>query len=511
MELLVVGLDGLSYNMLDRFDVELEYLDRVRDEGVSGDLASVDTPTTVPAWTSFATGKDPGTHGITNMVRQDPDYEIGPNRRCRDHAMLFDLLDDAVLVNAPGSVGRVPAGEDTHVVSAWMAEDRAEAVPDHMKDLDAYDDYVVSHDSTLRATPSRYLDHVIEISRARHAFAREAFERYEPRFGFVLFSTPDWAGHLLSNLSSEEKRARFYGDLLERVDAHTADLAATADNVLLVSDHGFEYKHTNVHPAEWLHDRGFFEEPSSSPTPADIAVGIAMGAAKRSDRIYALLRRIHNHILGMSWGSSLQTASRPDVDYGRSAAWHLRHGCVYVNDGRFDDPTVDDPAPVREAIHDGLAELTDPDGDPLFESVVLAEEAYTDPIDTVPDVIARPAEGVYPLRSWSPTGGVSSETSNFEHRHDGIVAGTGPAFESGSVVGMGIVDVLPTILAALGEPLPPDLDGAVRSDVLSVNVGVETMDADAVPDPRARSVDSDAEAGRQDTVEDRLADLGYLE
>lgn len=56
MELLVIGLGGLSYNILERFDVDFHHLDRVREEVVSGDLMSVDTPITVPAWTSFATG-----------------------------------------------------------------------------------------------------------------------------------------------------------------------------------------------------------------------------------------------------------------------------------------------------------------------------------------------------------------------------------------------------------------------------------------------------------------------
>lgn len=70
MDLLIIGLDGLSYNMLDRFDVDFSYLERVREEGVSGDLMSVDTPTTVPAWTSFASGKDPGSHGIDAVVEE---------------------------------------------------------------------------------------------------------------------------------------------------------------------------------------------------------------------------------------------------------------------------------------------------------------------------------------------------------------------------------------------------------------------------------------------------------
>jgi predicted AlkP superfamily phosphohydrolase/phosphomutase len=73
MDLLIIGLDGVSPNMLAEFDVDTPFLSTVRDEGVAGPLMSVDTPTTLPAWTSFATGMDPGSHGITNMVRQSAD------------------------------------------------------------------------------------------------------------------------------------------------------------------------------------------------------------------------------------------------------------------------------------------------------------------------------------------------------------------------------------------------------------------------------------------------------
>jgi predicted AlkP superfamily phosphohydrolase/phosphomutase len=511
MELLIVGLDGLSFNMLDRFDIELPYFDGVREAGVSGDLMSVDTPTTVPAWTSFATGKDPGTHGITNMVRLESDYSQHPNRPNTSDAAIYDFLSDAMFVNVPASVGRVPTAKDTHLVAAWLAEDKADAVPAELQELDAYDDYILNHDSTIRAIPSRYLDHVVEISEQRRNFACEAFEAYDPRVGFVLFSTPDWAGHLLSNLSSEEKRANFYRRLLTQVDNHTAELAADAENVVLMSDHGFEYKHTNVHVGDWLAHKGYFNETESPTTASDLAVHLGMAAAKRSDLIYKMLRRIHNHILGMSWGTSLQTAQRPDTDHERSQAWQLRYGTVYINDDRFDHPTVDDPDALRREIQEGLRNLTDEEGNDLFREVLLPGEAYTDPGKWVPDVIARPAQGHYPLRSWSPTGGYASSTENYEHRYRGIFVADGPLFESGTVSNMNIVDVLPTVLAALGKPVAPDFDGVARTDVLAADPEVSVLDYVDIPQPRLRDEADNRGAARDEVVEDRLEDLGYLE
>jgi predicted AlkP superfamily phosphohydrolase/phosphomutase len=511
MDLLIVGLDGLSYNMLQRFDVNPEYLSSVRREGVSGDLASVDTPTTLPAWTSFATGTDPGTHGIATMTRQEPDYSTGPARTNTTEPTAYDLLADALFVNLPASNGRVPAANGTSLVSAMLAKDEADAVPDDLKDLDAYDDYVLDHDASLKVRPRTYLRHVEDIVDARHRFAREAFETRDPRVGFVLFSATDWAGHILSNLSDDAMRREVYDGLVTRVDEKAADLADLADNVVLMSDHGFEHKHTNVHVAEWLGASGYFVEGEGDTSPADVAVSVAKRVASRSDRLYAAMRRVFNHVMGTSVGAAIDAAAKPDVDYERSRAWEVRYGCVYVNDDRFESPTVDDAGALRREMRDGLAALTDDDGDPIFREVALPDQAYADPGEWAPDVIARPAPGCFPTSLSSPTGGYASPTDNYEHRYRGIFAATGPLFEGDSVEGMTIVDVLPTVMAALGEPLSPTFDGDVRTDVLATDGTPPTLGPEEVPVPRVEDEAADEQSDREATVERRLEDLGYIE
>lgn len=512
MELLVIGLDGLSTNMLDRFDIEPEYISRVLDEGVSGDLMSVDTPTTLPAWTSFATGKDPGSHGLTNMIQQSADYETSPLQTNTTDAGAYDLIDDAMFINLPASVGRVPAADNTHLVSAMLAEDKYDAVPDHLQELSAFDDYILDHDKSLKKNPDAYFDHVCDITRARRDFAVEAFDAHEPRLGFVLFSTPDWAGHLLSNFSDDETRGQYYRQLLTVVDECTADLASRAENVILMSDHGFERKHTNIHINDYLRDEGYLREEGSSLSPAGVAVETAKAVGKRSSFLYEKIRQVYNYIIATDVGQSLQAAAEPDVDYPNSDAWQLRYGCVYVNDDRFDHPTVDDPDALRTQLREELSSLTDDDGEPLFRDVFFPEEAYADPGDWAPDVIARPAPGCYPTMLESPTGGYASETNNYNHRYRGIFGATGPLFATNERIdGASIVDILPTVMAALTEPLSPEFDGSVIRDAFVGDIDVEHRDADAIPAPRLRSDDETDQRARDDAVEQRLEDLGYLE
>lgn len=507
-----MGLDGLSYNMLRRFDVEFPYLETVLERGVSGDLMSVDTPTTIPAWTSFATGKDPGTHGVHNMKEQHPDYRTGPSRVNATDAGIYDLLEDAIFVNLPATAGREPAAEDTLLVSYLLESDKESMTPPELRSLDAYEDYVPMHDTSMKTNPDRYLEHVLDIVESRGDFAAEAFETYDPRVGFVLFSAPDWAGHILSNIRSDEKRASFYRRIVEAVGDETEDLAGLADNVVLMSDHGFEHKHTNVHLADWLHDRGYFvEREDDGVDPFDIAVGAAKSVARRSDRALAFFRFVHNRLLGTDLGAELQSAARPDVDYPNSRAWQLRYACIYLNDDRFESPQVDDPEALREELVESLEGVVDDDGDPVFRDVLRPEEAYEDPGPDVPDVICRPAPHHFPITHWSPTGEVTSPTSNFEHRYRGVFLGDGPLFAGGSVEGMSIVDVLPTVMAALGEPLPPDFDGEPRLDLLADGTHPGTMDPGEVPDPVVTPESESERSAREEKVTERLADLGYME
>jgi len=52
------------------------------------------------------------------------------------------------------------------------------------------------------------------------------------------------------------------------------------------------------------------------------------------------------------------------------------------------------------------------------------------------------------------------------HRLYGVIAGEGPGVEHGEVTGASIFDVAPTILAALGLPVPEDMQGRVLSELL---------------------------------------------
>src|SRR5918992_3528234 len=69
-KVLVIGLDGASFNVLDPL-IEKGYmpnLARLAATGARADLRTTFPPITAVAWSSFMTGKNPGKHGIFEFV-----------------------------------------------------------------------------------------------------------------------------------------------------------------------------------------------------------------------------------------------------------------------------------------------------------------------------------------------------------------------------------------------------------------------------------------------------------
>lgn len=516
MDLIVIGFDGLSYNMLREFAVDTPFLSAVRSNGISGDLRSVDTPTTLPAWTSFATGKDPGSHGVATMLQQSADYAIAPATCNTTDAAVYDLLDDAVFINLPATVERTPASENTELVSSILATGPEDAVPPSLQSLDAFEEYMVHDDGNLKANPEAYVELLRDVTRSRHAFAQEAFASEDPRVGFVLFSTPDWVGHFLQFGPDESTRRKWYRSIVELCDTCAADLADEAENVLILSDHGFEYKPKAIHLQTWLEQQDYLTATADRSSIQQVVTGAARLLARRFDAWFDILRTAYLRVASTDGGELLGDVVdfNPDVDYESSRAWQLRYGCLYVNDDRFDAGTVPDPETLRSDLRDGLTSLTDGDGNQVFETVAPPEEVYADPDPErrLPDLVARPRSGYLPLRAFSPTGDPVIDKpghAHYDHRYRGLVAADGPLFASRTnVEGASLVDIVPTLLHALGEPLLPDFDGEARTELLATACEPTFRNESDVPTPKTRTGEV---SDRETAAREQLRDLGYME
>src|SRR4029077_2498863 len=73
VKVLLIGLDGGTFSVLDPMGAHgvMPFLGRFLAEGVRASLRTIVPPLTPPAWTSLATGRTPGHHGVFDFFRMD--------------------------------------------------------------------------------------------------------------------------------------------------------------------------------------------------------------------------------------------------------------------------------------------------------------------------------------------------------------------------------------------------------------------------------------------------------
>src|SRR3989338_5260805 len=76
---ILIGIDGSRLDLIKKWVGEgsLPNMKKIIENSASGELRSIlPGPHTAPAWVSFATGKNPGKHGISYMLMRKEDYEL---------------------------------------------------------------------------------------------------------------------------------------------------------------------------------------------------------------------------------------------------------------------------------------------------------------------------------------------------------------------------------------------------------------------------------------------------
>jgi predicted AlkP superfamily phosphohydrolase/phosphomutase len=180
--------------------------------------------------------------------------------------------------------------------------------------------------------------------------------------------------------------------------------------------------------------------------------------------------------------AELLTISRKDIDWSKTAAFTVASGGqIYINTDEHDEGAVPDHKydEVRERLRDRLLGIEHPErGERVIDSVLYGEDVYGDDYaDTRPDLVCMPAPGYqiqYPQtmktkRIFADPPKTGSHTSMNEMH--GIFYAWGGPVESETGVTLDLTDFAPTACSLLDVPVPEEMDGDIRDDV--VDVGAE--------------------------------------
>lgn len=557
-----VGLDGATFDLVAPWASEglLPTFARLMEDGCWGELRSVIQPYTAQAWSSFITGKNQGKHRIFDFWERDfSGYGFRLlNASARRGKSLWRILSMArkqvIVVNVPMTYppeeanGVMVSGRDT------PGMDSQYTFPSNLKGEleEALGSYVIVPNDWLysrRGRPDKARDELFNEVAVRFAAARYLMDRYPWDFSIFVVTATDgaahffWAYHDPTHPLYDPATAERYGDTVlevyRRVDGELADLLQRLPDdttVVLLSDHGNgPTPDRAVHLNVWLQQQGLltFRAPEGVGRIRSIPSSLAAKALRSSRGLlhsllpFQTLTKVRRSLPGrLRSGTSAQILFA-DIDWSRTKAFSEEiRGNIWINlKGRETQGVVEPGAEyesIREHILAELPELRDPESNqPLIHKVHRREELYHGAfLHNIPDLVVE-AEGTpdifrsheghdVAVRILSRTEMQKLKTSG-SHLMNGIFLIRGKGIQAGrEIKGAELIDVTPTILYLMGQPIPSDMDGKVLTDVLEPSFlkANPPRFASASGDEGTPDVGySDEEAER---IKEQLEGLGYL-
>ncbi|MFY9609542.1 MAG: alkaline phosphatase family protein [Blastocatellia bacterium] len=551
-KLLVIGLDGASFNVLDPLieDGHLKNLARLIAGGARADLETTFPPITAVAWSSFMTGKNPGKHGIFEFVRLDhaSKRQLAVNASFRQGSAIWDLLSDAgervVVHNFPCTY---PPREVNGLMIADFMTPRGRTDFTYPSSLlseleERFGPYRLHLSQTYaKGNVEGVLEELFDELEYKAKVTEYLMTRYEWDAFFQYFWGTDRIQHELWHIIDEahprhdpEEARRYrervydYFDRVDEIVGRLVELAGKDAIICVASDHGFGPAHKYCSFNIWLLQEGFLKLKRDALTRIKRTM---FNLGLTPELAFKLIKKLPLGALRPSRGVSNQPGasnllsklflSFNDVDWKRTAAFSKgNYGQIYINlEGREPNGAV--PASeydsVCEAIVARLNGLKDPaTGERWADKVFRREQIYHGPrVSDAPDVAFLPRDMRY-----LALGNADFTSNKFMvdafgisgcHRMHGVLIANGGAVKSATRASTArIVDVTPTLLYLTGQPLPADMDGQVLTDMisneyLSANPITLTSETNADPNIEVKFLPEENEE-----IIERLKRLGYI-
>lgn len=439
---LIIGLDGVPHTLMKRFVGE-GIMPNTRALIETGTLSRMSTSlpeVSSVAWTTFMTGVNPGKHGIYGFMDLRPKtYDMFfPDFKFVKAETMWEFLGKSgrrsIVVNIPSTY---PARElNGLLISGFVAIDLKKATyPQSYVPMLEQMGYRLDVDATkARESMDLFAEDLRATLKAReeallHLIEKEAWDLFiatiseTDRMHHFLWAASDDPSHKYHDFFIEIYRwiDRIIGKLYERVDRETA--------IFMLSDHGFTHIKSEIYLNKWLEQEGYLR---FQKTPPEALKDIAEGTrAFNQDpaRIYINLKGKYPK------------------------------GCV--NPGREYES-------LREEIKGKLYDLK-VDGAAVVKKVYYKEELFSGPeFEFGPDIVVLSNYGFDLKGAVNKTAVTGRGIFTGMHTQDDALffvsrdLSTNPFPSEGEGrVGVNIVDVMPTVLAAMGVEPQAGLDGRV--------------------------------------------------
>jgi predicted AlkP superfamily phosphohydrolase/phosphomutase len=495
---LMIGLDGASPTLIEKWKDHLPNLSRLMTDGSWGVLRSTVPPYTLPAWPSMVTGVQPGKLGIFGFRRRLP----GTSR------FSFSTLSDSPVP----PVWEILGLEGRRSVIAGLPSTYP---PQELNGIMISGFPAPANDGRLVFTFPEELSR--QLDRRFGQYELQVYESYEPgkeqafidackRVAEIHWETAHWlaktqswdclafvsltidrASHYLWRFMDSDhpeydpEQADRWGsailDLYCLEDDHLdrlLDLASDDDLVLVTSDHGFCGRHRTFFINEWLRRKGYLKLKGRLTERGWLGRVMApiVGLYQQNPWARALMaplrgtgardRLMSYHHAHRSGRLRMETAP---IDWDRTVAYGADQHRIYLNEQAYDSPGeafTKRYDSVLARLADELGDITDEQGNSLSAEVLKGREIYDGPFaEEGPDLLLFLDN--YHCDVNSSLGGrlfgESSVRLSGTHHPHGLIMMRGPGVRPARRIEADIVDIAPTILHALDAPVLAESDG----------------------------------------------------
>ena len=516
--ILIIGMDAATLDLVQPWVEQglLPNMGHFFTEGAVGPMRSVPNQCSAAAWSSMVTGLNPGKHGLYwfTMDKVGSYEQIYINASYRAGKTLWRLLSDAGksvgVINVPISY---PAEQvNGFVIAGIDAPGTLAPGFTYPPDLYAHLRQAVGEYTIEPGIPSLFkmgsIDEAVEKLHTtiaqRYAYTRHLMETRPWDFLMVVFRSTDPAQHFFWKYMRPQGFRVSPGDIeryggvildiyrqLDSIIGELMELAGEGTTTFLVSDHGATAAdgRNGIMPY-WLEHLGLMRRggPVGSVGRLRRSFGAALGFAYRQlDR-----RTTRDFKLKLAARfPHLRQRMEAQIWYSRVDWLHTRAYCdgirpdIWINLRARQPQGIVEPGAEYEALRDEivrtLGEPRDPEtGEPFVRAVYRREEVYSGPyVERSPDLVVEwnrnsninnlrlGTQRVADLRRQIERRDLALALISGAHDQDGLLAVRGPGIiPAVRIEGASLLDVVPTVLYLLGQPIPGEMDGQVLRDAI---------------------------------------------
>jgi predicted AlkP superfamily phosphohydrolase/phosphomutase len=491
-------LDAADPALIERWtdDGSLPALKNLRERGAYGRLASPAEWMTGSTWPTFYTGRNPANHGFYNylvwraetMTTEPPAADWMTLR-----PFWRDLKEPAgpvvIAIDAPLTYGVEPFNgkeivslgthdslipmsgyppEFVHEIRSRFGE---EMLSNERYTLQSKREFRETRDQVIQVA-GRVCDLCVEL------IAKEPWDLFLASFASVHRAGHRlWALHNITDRLNDAERAELSDGLrqvyqaADRAVGRMLKAAGPDTTVLVFSLHGMGANSSKTILLPEMLRRVLTEDTGDRVRPSGwLQQARELIPASIRHHVKSRLPLHLRHRLTAFW-------RQYETDWSATRAFSMlsdMQGWIRINLKGRESRGIVEPAQfddLCERIAVGLRSFVDVQtNEPIVSNIVRTGQVFEgEKLDRLPDLIvqwsATPSAGLQAIVSplygridW-PTPGRNPEGRSGNHRSQGMLIAAGAGIKSGNIAGAHTLDLAPTMLALLGQPVPRSMEG----------------------------------------------------